>query len=79
LTSYSYIYKLGETRVLQKEKNKLQNKWDKDRGSITSGGASSQGEKRNIPFVIVVKGGEIKSKKNSSQRNQNIEYISQGK
>jgi hypothetical protein len=38
---------------------------------LTSGGASSQGEKRNIPFVIVVKGGEIKSKTKSSQRTQN--------
>jgi hypothetical protein len=34
-------------------KNKYQNKWDKDKGSITSGGESSQGEKINIPFFIV--------------------------
>jgi hypothetical protein len=41
------------------------------RGRITSGGASSQGEKRNILFVIVVKGGEIKSKTKSTQRTEN--------
>jgi len=33
------------------------------RGRITSGGASYHREKRNIPFVIVVKGGEIRVKK----------------
>ena len=47
------------------------------RGRITSGGESPQGEKRNIPFVIVFKGREIKSKTKLAQRTQNIEYISQ--
>jgi hypothetical protein len=31
-----------------------------DRGTITSWGSSLQREKRNIPSVIVVKGGEKK-------------------
>jgi hypothetical protein len=40
------------------------------RGIIISGK-----EKINIPSVIVVKGGEIKSKTKSYQRTQNKEYI----